>query len=73
MSKKLDFWINLLPRNQYRYQKLYAYFISLLNNARNKKLITANERREINSKWYDNLEDKDYLIKRLELLLKQEE
>jgi len=73
MSKKRGFWINLLPRNQYRYQKLYAYFISLLNHARNKTLISANERREINSKWFNNLEDKEYLINRLEHLIKQNE
>ena len=73
MSKKRDFWINLLPRNQYRNQKLYAYFISLLNRARNKTLISAKERREINSKWFNNLEDKEYLINRLEQLIKQNE
>jgi len=73
LSKQRDFWIDILPKNQYRRQKAYSYYISLLNRARKENLITASERRDLDSKWYNDMEEKEYLINRLKLILNENE
>ena len=50
-------------------RNLYREFIEALNEARNRNLITAERRREINQKWRDNEDEREELMDYLRDLL----
>lgn len=53
-------------------RNMYREFIEALNEARNKDLISAERRREINQKWRDNEDERDELMDYLRDLLDQD-
>jgi len=61
-NKTLDIWKKQLFSDRYSVQGQFRYFISLLDEAKKRRLISAEEWRDYSSRWDKNPNDRDYLI-----------
>ena len=62
LKQSIEIWKKQLYSDRYSKQGQLRYFISLLNEAKNKGLISAEEWREFSSRWRNNPNDRDYLV-----------
>jgi len=62
LKQSLELWKKQLYSDRYSKQGQLRYFISLLDEAKNRGFISAEEWRDYSSKWRNNPNDRDYLV-----------
>ncbi|MCK4583145.1 hypothetical protein KAU18_07505 [Candidatus Bathyarchaeota archaeon] len=70
LKQSIDLWKKQLYSDRYSKQGQLRYYIRLLDEAKNRELISAEEWRDYSSRWRKNPNDRDYLVSFFEEKLK---
>jgi len=70
LNETLDLWKKQLFSDRYSKQGQFRHFISLLDEAKKRGLLSAEEWRDNSTRWQKNPDDRDYLVSFFEEKLK---